>query len=386
MIYLNEIHFDNINVIPGRIEIECRSEDDFLNINDKLFFEFSEKILVDDNQIAVALATLCGRVYDSVFMDLDINFNVYNKIREYLEADFKTKSVLQDEVEFSYSEKLLLAFSGGFDSLTSYELLKRAKCEFDIVSLDFGGTFSREEEFFKRFSPHVVKTNFVDLKLNKNSSSFMYIPIIFYSKHLNAGYGMLADIFETEYNLFNKNDDLPLSFLGITNMPLVLGFTQVGLAKILVKTRPELIDLSLKSLARPRHEKRYRKQLMVKILSEKLNKNVFYEPVENPYKVEWGKRPSNDFLCLYFIKNAGIENASKIMDNIPEEAISLANSLSLDFYEKYNKDYAVKTSNKSINSITCKLCELGISSYDEKDLEEYNQVMKFLSEYHDINL
>ena len=381
---MNKIYFDNINVLPGIIEIDCKSEDDLLNLNDRLYFEFSEDISVDDNQIAVALSTLCGQAYDYVFMDLNVNSNVFDKIKEYLQVDFETKGIVQDEIKYSYSEKLLLAFSGGFDSLSSFELLKRSKCDFDIASLDFGGRFSREKEFFKRFSPHVIKTNFVDLKLNKNSMSFMYIPIILYSKHLNTGYGMIADIFETGYNLYNRDDDLPLSFLDITNMPLVLGFTQVGLASVLIKTRPELIDLSLKSLASPRHEKRYRKQLMVKTLSEKLNKRVFLEPVENPLKFEWGDSVQNDFLCLYFIKNAGLEEASKIMDNIPEEAINLANSLSLDFYEKCKRDNGAKTSNKFIKSFERTLCELEIPYYNENDMEEYRQVMEFLSEYHPI--
>ena len=379
---MNEIYFENIQVMPGIVEMDCRSKDDSLNLDDRLYFKFSEEILVDDNQIATALATLCGQVYDFVFMDLKINHDVFNKIKEYLDADFKTNEILQDEMVFNYSDNLLLCFSGGFDSLATYELLNKSNSNFDIVSLDFGGRFSREENFFKRFSPYVVKTNFVDLKLNGNSMSFMYIPIIFYSKYLDAGYGMLADVLESGYNLYNRNDDVPLSFLNITNLPLVLGLTEVGLAYILIKTRPELINLSLESLANPGEEKRYRKQLLIEILSKKYDKKVFFEKVGHTNTREWGDYITNDFLCLYFIKNAGIEEASKIMNNIPEEAISLANSLSLDFYEKFNRDFLVELPDEYRILIKSRLCELNIDDYDNKDLEEYEKVIEFLSQYH----
>ena len=379
---MNEIYFENIQVMPGIVEMDCRSKDDSLNLDDRLYFKFSEEILVDDNQIATALSTLCGQVYDFVFMDLKINHDVFNKIKEYLDADFKTNEILQDEMVFNYSDNLLLCFSGGFDSLATYELLNKSNSNFDIVSLDFGGRFSREENFFKRFSPYVVKTNFVDLKLNGNSMSFMYIPIIFYSKYLDAGYGMLADVLESGYNLYNRNDDVPLSFLNITNLPLVLGLTEVGLAYILIKTRPELINLSLESLANPGEEKRYRKQLLIEILSKKYDKKVFFEKVGHTNTREWGDYITNDFLCLYFIKNAGIEEASKIMNNIPEEAISLANSLSLDFYEKFNRDFLVELPDEYRILIKSRLCELNIDDYDNKDLEEYEKVIEFLSQYH----
>ena len=381
---MNEIYFENIQVMPGIVEMDCRSKDDSLNLDDRLYFKFSEKILVDDNQIATALATLCGQVYDFVFMDLKISIDVFNKIKGYLEADFKTNEILQDEINFNYSDNLLLCFSGGFDSLASYELLSKSDSNFDIVSLDFGGRFSREENFFKRFSPYVVKTNFVDLKLNRNSMSFMYVPIIFYSKYLDAGYGMLADVLESGYNLYNRNDDVPLSFLNITNLPLVLGLTEVGLAYILIKTRPELINLSLESLANPGEEKRYRKQLLIEILSRKYHKKVFFEKVGHTNTREWGNYITNDFLCLYFIKNAGFEEASKIMGNIPEEAISLADSLSLDFYEKLNGDFLVEISDKYQKIIRSRLYELNIPDYNTNDYNEFNRVMEFLSKYHNV--
>lgn len=35
--------------------------------NDEIYFELSEKIDIDDNLIATALSTLCGKEYDEIY-------------------------------------------------------------------------------------------------------------------------------------------------------------------------------------------------------------------------------------------------------------------------------------------------------------------------------
>ena len=124
--------------------------------------------------------------------------------------------------------------------------------------------------------------------------------------------------------------------------------------------------------------------MLIEILSKKYDKKVFFEKVDHTNSREWGNYITNDFLCLYFIKNAGIEEASKIMGNIPEEAISLADSLSLDFYEKLNGDFLVEIPDKYQKIIRSRLYELNIQDYNTNDYNEFNRVMEFLSKYHNV--
>lgn len=381
---MSEIYFDDIIVKSGRVEIYCKSVGDDLNIDEILYFIFSEDILVNDNQIAIALASLCGSVYDFVYMDLNINYEVIKKIKNFINGNFLTREISYDKIESISSENILLCFSGGFDSLAAYAILDSDFDNFFNVSLDFGGRFSREENFFKRFPTSVVKTNFVDLKLNRNSTSFMYIPIIFYCNYFDAGYGILADTLESGNNLFKRNDELILSFLNLKNFPLTFGMTEVGTALIILNKYPELVDLSLKSLANPGEEKRYRKQLFIKILSEKYGQAVFFEEVDKTNSVVWGNNVYSDFLCLYFIKRAGVEVTSKIIRNIPIEAINLANALSLNFYEKINVDFLEGVPEKYKSKILFALFEFGIYPYDSDDFREFNEVLRFLSQYHSI--
>ena len=392
MIHLKEIHFDNINVEPGLIEMQCRSSGDSLEVDDILFFELSEDISVDDNQLALALSTLCGRVYDDIYMDLSVNRNVFDNICSFTGSEIHVNEIIDEDFVNNLSEdNLMLGFSGGLDSMAEYNLLKDADLFENVylVSLDFEGRLSREKSFFKRFNPFTVRTNFVTLKLNRNHWSFMYIPQIFFSSFLDAKYLTISGQFhagaygfDEKFTLSSKTNHIPASFLGMERITFVMGLTAVGTALVDVNCVPELIDLSLKSLANPKEEKRYRKQSIISILSQKYDRKIFFEPVESGLKHTWGRRIGLDFLSLYLIKHAGIDEASKVMADIPDEAIELANSLSLDFYEKYNVNFLNSIPEKYRLKFLQRLIECGIYPYNSADWKEYFMVCEFLANYH----
>src|SRR5699024_6541660 len=75
----------------------------------------------------------------------------------------------------------VLNFSGGFDSMAALALEPNAH----LVSLDFGGRFSRERQFFEKFQPNIIETNLVDLKLNRYSWTFMGIGALLFRDELN---------------------------------------------------------------------------------------------------------------------------------------------------------------------------------------------------------
>src|SRR5699024_12658626 len=76
-----------------------------------------------------------------------------------------------------------LNFSGGFDSLAARVLEPHA----ELISLDFGGRFSRERKFFERFDPYVLETNLVDIGLNRYAWSFMGIGSLLMRYELQLG-------------------------------------------------------------------------------------------------------------------------------------------------------------------------------------------------------
>lgn len=387
------IKFNNIRITSGKIEISCESDDNALNLNNDLIFELSDEILIDSNQLALALATLSGQKYDTIYMDLTINQNILKDLENFTHAKINTNNVINEDYHNYLSENnIMLGFSGGLDSLAAYCLFKDSNLFNNVylTSLDLKGRFTREKEFFKRFKPYTVSSNFVEMKLNKNHWSFMFIPQIFYSKHLNSKYIVLSGVLEAgvygldeKFTLSPNTHSIPVSFLNLENLTFIQGLTEIATAKVVMQTRPELVDLSLKSLANPGEEKRYRKQLMIDLLSKKFNKRVFYEPVSEGMKLKWGEYFAIDFLGLYFIKNVGLEETSKILQDIPKEAIEFANSLSLEFYEKYNNNFLIKLPEKYRLKYLQMLCEASILPYNSNDWKEYNAVAKFLSKYHE---
>lgn len=385
---MKKVFFKNIIKTEKKIEMDIKTVGDDFEIEEKLFFEFSNKIDVNDNQIAVALSTLCGRVYDEIYMDLIINERLFENIKNFTLADLKVKRC--NDIPISNKKSgIMLAFSGGYDSLSTFCLLDNPSTNLKLVSLDLQGKFSREEDFFKYFAPYTVKSNFATLRLNSNHWTFMYIPIIFYGDMLDCQYATLGGILESSvysfserYNLREKDDGVPLSFLNIDRISFIQGLTEIGTAMVISHYKPELIDLSLKSLANPGEEKRYRKQLITQIIQNKFDKKIYMEPIHSGNTLKWGDSLLSDFLSLYFIKYAGLEEALKLVEEIPSEAISFSESISLNFYEKYNTNFLNNIPKEYISDFLKKLALAGIYPYNSKDWDEYYQVIDFLSNYH----
>lgn len=148
---------------------------------------------------------------------------------------------------------------------------------------------------------------------------------------------------------------------------------------------PELVNESLCSLSQPGSEKRYRKQLFAEIIAKKYNRNVYIEKTEAPKnQIEFGTSFPRDFQVFYIIKNRGLEESQKFVKNIPEEAIKLAEELSLDFYEKYNPNYLTCLPKDIRNEIINKLTMAEILPYNETDWKEFIAIRDYLTKYNTV--
>lgn len=186
---------------------------------------------------------------------------------------------------------LLLNFSGGFDSLAAVALLPSDKVK--LISVDFGGWFARETDFFKDFNPYILRTNFRQLKYDRKSWTFMGSGALLYAKAFNAAYHVFGTIFEaTPSHLWDVPpnsvfiETLPFSAVGLKDIRLMNGLTEVATAMIVTKFYPHLINASLKSLAAPTSEKRFRKQLLTEIVCERFGRNVDLTESPDPSEKE----------------------------------------------------------------------------------------------------
>ncbi|WP_459280276.1 hypothetical protein [Paenibacillus vandeheii] len=218
----------------------------------------------------------------------------------------------------------------------------------------------------------------------------MGVGTILFSDYLDSAYQVFGTILEATQNHFFRNPAAgrtnltsPFSALGIKDIRYTNGLTEVGTTMLISHYKPKLMNPSLKSLSNPGTEKRYRKQVLSKIICNKFDRKIEIDLTEAPnYRIEFGTNFALDFLSLYEIKHVGLEEASKTLKNIPVETVDLANKLSLSFYERLNTNFHENFPSEFRNDYMSKLADAGILPYTENDWDEFNTVKKSLSKYY----
>ena len=357
---------------------------------DILTFETNPPVKnITTDAIALALATLCGRTYHSILFDVKVSTECVNSIKKFTGAEVQTKGHCVKSLPES-REIAMLNFSGGFDSLAAMCLLPEDSTK--LVAVDFGGWFEREAVFFERFRPYILKTNFRKLKYDRESWTFMGTGALLFQAATGARYNIFGTILEATIGQFWERPPaaynvktLPFSELGLKDVRLVNGLTEVGTAIIVTHFMPEIIADSLQSLAAPKSEKKYRKRILTEIVCKRFNRDIDLGECEIPDKkniVSFGTNFALDFLSLYELKHVGRDIVSNTVSNIPDEALKLVEQLSLEFYEKLNTNF-VDTIPQSMRALYfSRLAEAGIQPYSEEDWKEFKTIKRFLSQFY----
>lgn len=388
-----KISFTDFELTNGYIgfsfDIKCGLEEIGEENSGFIYFKLMPDILPRSNLIAIAISTLCGRKnYDNIHFDLNVNSSIITDISKFTLAKVTSKPSFEHPIKRKNKNNITLNFSGGFDSLAAKCLMPE---EHSLVSIDYGGRFSRERQFFEKFSHCIMETNIVDSPLRKNSWSFMGIASILFSDYLETNYYTFGGILEAGVNNISENPIAaknisfpPFLAAGMENAPYVLGLTEIGTLKVIANYHPELIASSLDSLANPGEEKRYRKQVLASILSEKMEMDFGLNIIDRPSKIHYkfGQYFAPDFLSFYVIKNAGEEIASHTISHIPYEVVEAAERLSLNFYERVNTNFLVNFPKQLRSDLLLKLDYADVIAYTEADWKEFNEIRQILSKYH----
>lgn len=389
----SSVIFRNFYLSNEKIEFECITIDEVGRRNkfDAHFILNGEFIPQNDN-IAVALVSLVKRKFKQIIIDLDISESLIKFLIDFTKAEVIVRSLKSKNFNKSLKENIILSFSGGIDSLAAFYIMPEAT---KLVSIDFEDGYEREKNFFSKFNPYVLKTNVrKPLDIDHNSWEFMGIGAILYCDYLNAGYNVFGTILEANkenfskfFTLSNINNTYPFSFIGLKDIRYINGITEVGTSIIASYYDPIKIADSLISLSNIGTEKRYRKETLMDIVSKKFNRNISFKKSIPPkyYRAKFGVNIALDFLCLYIIKNAGLDIAKNTMDNIPIEAVELAEKLDLTFYERINCSClnGISFMNDNLRAdMIKKVVEAGVYPYTEYDYYEYRQVANFLNKYH----
>lgn len=386
-----KIAFKNFKIEKGRIDFTCQIwQGKEKTKKEEVWFELDNGIIPGNDAIAYALSTFAGTGFAEVEYELPISAEAKKNIENFTKA-VVTAPVLKANASCdSKGNNVILNFSGGFDSLAALCLMP---ADTKLVSIDFGSWFERERKFFEEFHPYILKTNFRQLKLDKNSWTFMGTGSILYCGSLNAEYHVFGTIMEATTHQFAEspiaavqNDVSPFCYAGLKEIRYTNGLTEVGTAIVVSHYLPDKINDSLISLANPKTEKRFRKQLLLDIVCEKFDRKIIFDKTPAPdNKIPFGTNFAVDFLCLYILKNRGLSAANETVSDIPEEVLSFVGKLDLNFYERINCEYisgSTFQSNKARSEFMGKVLAAGILPYTEKDYKEFRETANFLNKYH----
>lgn len=289
--------------------------------------------------LAAALGSLCGTAYESVYFDLPLGENTVKQLEDSLGAQVGCLSGVDRRRRVG--RETGLNFSGGFDSLAARALMPSAH----LISLDFGGRFSRERHFFEQFSPLVFETNLVSLGLNRQSWQFMNIGSILLRDELDLGFysfgsimaGALPRLFRGP--LDQKSGGIAVANnLGMTLRNPVAGLSEIASLLLVGKTAPELLAPALQSVALPSEDKFRRKFLMLRAVCQRIGLPLALgqDPVGEA-KQPWGHSFANDLASLYVMQVLGPDAVNDAYaGGVPGSIIASASGLKLNFMERVN--------------------------------------------------
>lgn len=375
---MEEIRFElnSFNGVVLELDVHSRGE------TERLIFGFDEPVPLSDDTLAVALSTLCGTAFDSI----SFGFPVSSKIQEQTSA-WTQSSVTADETaevgsRITKEARAVLNFSGGLDSLASKYLLGG---EPTLVSLDFGGRFARELDFFKKFEPAIVHTNLVDTSLRHNSWSFMGIGPLLLADTIEDEFFAFGSILEAGQLRVKEPRTVPFTFppfriAGYTSVAPVAGISEVGTVLVVARHEPSLLADSLRSLANPGEEKFYRKIALAHTVADIVGEELGLPPLPDRQRVHYkfGQNFAVDLTALFFKAYGRDEFAEAIVSGTPSLGPELTRE-DFNFMLKADQNYYASYPEPLRAELESALKRSGIEWYSEEDYESVAKVRRFLS-------
>lgn len=376
----SEIRFSDICVSADGVITALVARSDF---PDKavLRIELPYSYTPADDLLATTLACMCGSKYRRIVMDLAIPDSCKQMIERFSGADVTVSSA--PEIRRRPGRARALNFSGGLDSLAAWSLMPG--CE--LISLDFGGRFSREEAFFRRFNPHTFRTNLVDIGLNRNHWSFMAIGSILLRDELDIGTYAFGEIMGAASSTHldkpadQSKTNLPQgSYLGMSVFKPSAGLTEIGAIQLGLRRFGGLIPRALQSVALPPEEKYLRKYLMVTAVTREEGFSFeLIEPEARPARAKWGDNYANDLSSMFIGKILGANAASATyVDGVPEAVLRFISASSLSFFTRVNPHAYGGLPKNDLPGIYQTLLDSAIEPYHLNDWKELAEAVRLL--------
>lgn len=364
---MSEVTFENL----VRTEHEIRIDVVIGTSRELLWFEFSEAVPLSNSKLAHTLAAIVGTHFDGITFKFPITRKDQQHIAGWTGSVVQTVGILPEQNAPLLDSSAVLNFSGGFDSLSALALLPS---DTELVSMDFGGRFVRERQFFKLFDPKIISTNLIQTSLRRFSWSFMGIGPLLYRDALKSKYFSFGSIYEASGFKLKQPQKTNFTFsafsgVGFESAMPVAGISEIGTARIILENYPEVIEQSLRSLANPGEEKYFRKIAIVQTVAERLGIEIKVPSLDFEQKVHYrfGENFTVDVTALYFDSIGRSDIAEKLVMEIPSQIRDQVKRTGLAFLEKANPHHYSAYPEDLAPSLIQGLEKAGIEWYDESD-------------------
>lgn len=375
----NAIRFSRLEMTPQSVSVFADYGEQFT-----LEWKFDRSFPISSSQVALALATLCGLKFEYIQFDFEVEESVLTTLRRFTQSEIEAIST-PDAPRPLLHDGNVLSFSGGFDSLSAWKLMPESS---HLVSLDFGGWFEREAEFFRNFDTLVISTNMRSMPtlrtpLTRNHWSFMAVGAILSARYFNVKYHSFGSILgESLSSSSGAVSTLPvLEALGFKEAGYARGLTEVGTAGIILKADPTRVVDSLRSLSGPRDRKIFRKTAISDVVAEKAGLSLGLPKLDysRSPRIRFGDDYASSLAALYCLGQGRGDSIEGLFESIPNEAREIGGDLTLGFMEKVNWD-AYKAFPASLQEgLWKRFTEFQIEPYGERDWAELLVVRDYLA-------
>lgn len=355
-------------------------------IAETLIFRFDDPTSLNEDNLAIALSTLCGTTFDQIHFGFQVSDEVAKGIATWTRSEVSTDGSKDNELVNREGQGVVLNFSGGLDSLAAKFLLD---ANTELVSLDFGGRFSRERDFFQTFNPRIVHTNLVDSSLRGNSWSFMGIGPLLLAEEVSARYFGFGSIIEAAQLRLSTPQEQnftfpPFKLAGFENAAPVSGISEVGTVQIVLHQDPDLLGDSLRSLASPGEEKYYRKIALATTVADINGMNVDLPPLPPNQRVhyEFGQNFAVDLTALFFVSIGHTDFATNLVASIPDSIQAAVTEDDFRFMLKADQNYYAAYPEPLRSSLENGLGGCKIEWYSESDYESVDKIRRLMSEWY----
>ncbi|MGP5155034.1 hypothetical protein [Glutamicibacter ardleyensis] len=372
------IKFKNIDISANGV-ITCeviRDESSVFHIS--LPYSYTPHV----DLLASSFCAIAGRGFDRIELDLPVGEGLHKR----LEFNSQTNIVCRTGTDNRRRQgsATALNFSGGFDSLAARYLLPNAH----LISLDFGGRFSRERDYFEKYNPYIFETNLTSLGLNRHSWQFMSIGSILLRDELDLGHyafgsimaGSLSSLLvgpadQSQAGVANAND------LGMSMCNPVAGISEVAALSLVASSSPHELLKVLKSVALPKEEKYLRKYQMLNAVAKLHDLPVgLPEPPSLKPRMRWGENFATDLSSMFVAKVLGTDAiGGSYIEGIPLKSVHLIDNISLEFMTRFNPHAYGGIEHEKLSNWYKTLLSAGIHPFERKDWNEASLVVQALA-------